>query len=108
MPSSCRALAIVVTAVAFCLLLHAQLFLLPRLPSPASPLGHQEICERLQLDSRQRLFVDSLHHESRSLRAAVDALTRPLLLLTALALVLQLMSLQRGQNKLAAGKSNEK
>lgn len=106
--SASRLLAIVVTAAAFCLLLHAQMFLLPKLPSPASSIRHQEMCERLQLDSRQKLFVDGLHHEARALRAALDGLATPLLLLTGLALVLQLMSLKRAQASATAAKLDEK
>lgn len=66
------------------------------------------MCERLQLDSRQTLFVDGLHHEARALRSALDALAKPLLLLTGLALVLQLMSLTRAQVSPTAAKLDEK
>jgi hypothetical protein len=88
----CRLLTLLVSCVMLLILLHMLLFVLPKLPTPLPPVEHEQLCDQLDFDSRQILLVGSLYEETRSLRAGLTALLHPLLILTSLLTLLQILS----------------
>jgi hypothetical protein len=104
-PFVCRLLAILVSAAALLLLLHMRIVVLPKLPTPVSSVEHKRLCDQLHFDSRQILLVDGLYAETKALRAGVEALTDPLIVLTSLILALQLLPLKRTKQSKRQAKS---